>query len=124
LISKGGKEMAKEKKIKTKKENTEIFEEGKDKKTLTQRIINITLWVILLAWMAICTTDFILVQLEKKTIFTFSNQRIDYEDGHVLKRTGLGYRVFYYNRDSYKGLDFGPFWLANASEKNDEDNAE
>jgi len=106
---------------KAKKEVNEIFDEKQDKRTLTQRIVNITLWVVLLTWMAICTIDFILVRTERNTIMTFSNQRIEYDDGYVLRRTGLGYRVYYYHRDSYRGIDFGPFWLANASEKADKE---
>ena len=113
--------MAKEKKVK-KEETNEIFEEKVDKKSLRAKIVNITMWVILLTWMAICTVDFILVQLERETIFTFSNQKIEYDDGgYVLQRTGLGYRAMYYNCTDYRGLDFGPFWLKNQCDLAPED---
>ena len=105
---------------KAKEEASEIFEEKGDKRSRTKRIVNITLWVILLTWMAICTIDFILVRTERDTIMTFINERIEYDDGYVLKRTGLGYRVYQYNRESYRGIDFGPFWLANASEQTED----
>ena len=57
-----------------------------------------------------------------KTIFTFSNQKIEYDDGgYVLQRTGLGYRAMYYHCTDYKGLDFGPFWLKNQCDLDPED---
>jgi len=96
-------------------EKAEIFKEPKDKKQMFKKISNIALWILLLSWMTMCTVDFILSRQERETVFTFINQKVLYEDGHVLKRTGLGYRVNYYNRESYSGIDFGPFWLKDAS---------
>ena len=29
--------------------------------------------------------------------------------------TGLGYKIYHYERDSYKGIEYGPFWSKDRS---------
>jgi len=92
-------------------EKEEVFNQKVDKKSLFAKIWNFTMWTILLLWMGICTTDFIRTQQDKRPVFTFMNEVIEHEDGKVYSYTGLGYRIFFYERASYNAVRFGPFWM-------------
>ena len=90
--------------------NEEFFETKKDKKSLFSRIINVILWVVLIAWMAICLIDFYNAKTGKSPIFCLKKETTKYDDGSVDTCTGLGYKIFNYKRTSFKGIEYGPFW--------------
>lgn len=103
--------------------DVEFFEVKKDKKSTFNKIMNIVLWVLLFIWMGICIVDFILAKTNNKPIFCLSRSETEYSDGKVKKCTGLGYKVYNYERESYKGVEYGPFWIKDGSpqeEKKDE----
>lgn len=81
------------------------------------KIFDILLWIILIGWMAIVLHDYIKVTNEKDPKFCLKEETIQYEDGTVKSCTGLGYKSYEYNRESYKGIEFGPFWAKDRSEK-------
>jgi hypothetical protein len=95
----------------TSKEKKEKKDSGE--KSLFSKIINIVLWIVLFAWMAIVLVDFIEVRNENEPKFCFFNKKtITYDDGNVTECLGLGYKVIKYNRETLKAIEFGPFWLA------------
>lgn len=80
------------------------------------KVMNIILWIVLLGWMAVCITDFIQVQREKKPIFCLTKMKtVKYNDGTVQSCVGVGYKYFKYDRKSYKAIEFGPFWSKDRS---------
>ena len=99
--------------------NEEFFDEKKDKKSTFQRVMNIILWVVLFIWMGICLVDFFRTRTENEPIFCLSKETVKYDDGQVRICTGLGYKVFHYERASYKGIEYGPFWSSDRSNKKD-----
>jgi len=107
----------KEKEVKETKKETEE-EEFFDKKTSKDlkekstfsRVMNIVLWIVLFAWMAVCLVDFYNVHQENEPKFCLSKTTTEYSDGTVDTCTGLGYKVFHYKRDSFKAIEFGPIW--------------
>ena len=103
--------------VKRKMANEEFFEEKKDKKSTFQRVMNIILWIVLFVWMAICLVDFFRAKTENEPIFCLHKETVDYEDGKVRICTGLGYKVFNYERASFKGIEYGPFWSSDRSNK-------
>ena len=107
--------MAKEKEDKELKE--EFFEEKKDKKSLFNRIMNVILWIVLFIWMGICLIDFFKVHQEEEPIFCIKKDVTKYEDGEVDSCLGLGYKIYNYKRDSFKGIEYGPFWSKDRSVK-------
>ena len=115
--------MNEEVKVEEVNEPTENIIEEKPKKekkekrgrSLFVRIMDVALWVVLLGWMAVCVTDFIQIQREEKPVFCKKFEKTDYDDGIVEYCTGLGYKVFYYNRRCYKASEFGPFWTKDRS---------
>ena len=87
------------------------------KKILSSKVVSITLWVVLIVWIGICVTDFIRAKQENKPIFTFASNKTEYVDGDVTSYTGLGYKIYFYERDSHSGVKFGPFWAKDESAK-------
>ena len=96
------------------------MEEKKTKKSIFGKIVNVILWIILLLWMAACLTDFYRTNKEQKPLFTFKYETTKYEDGTVDTYTGLGYKIFHYNRATFKGLEYGPFWSKDRSAESNE----
>lgn len=93
-------------------------EEGKTKKIIS-RVLNVLLWIVLLAWMALVVTDYIHVHNEEEPKFCWFNEKTtNYNDGTVTECTGLGYKVIKYNRTSFKALEFGPFWIEDRTAEN------
>ena len=90
---------------------------NKGEKSTFSKVMNIVLWVILLAWMAICLYDFYKVHNEKDPFFCIDKGVTEYEDGNVKWCLGLGYKVYDYNRDSFSAIEFGPFWSKDRSVK-------
>lgn len=113
------KEEKKEKVNETKESVKEIYE-GKDnkkeeffeeeKRSVVGRIINIFVWIILIAWVGICLFDFYNTKTGKKPVFCLKKETTTYNDGYVNTCTGLGYKIFNYRRTSFNGDEYGPFW--------------
>lgn len=104
-------------------EDDEFFDKKTKKdikeKSAFSRVMNVVLWVVLFAWMAVCLIDFYNVHKSKEPMFCISNKTTTYDDGTVDTCTGIGYKVITYKRDSFKAIEFGPFWSKDRSnEKN------
>lgn len=108
------------KEVEAKEENEmaqDFKDEKKDKKNIFIKILDILLWIILIGWMAIVFMDYYRVTNEKEPKFCIKEETIQYEDGTVESCTGLGYKVYEYNRDSFDAIEFGPFWAKDRSDK-------
>jgi len=88
-----------------------------DKKSLYIKIINIVIWVILYILMMFCIIDFSRTRQEKKPLFCIKKETKNYTDGSVDSCLGLGYKIYHYNRKSFKAIEFGPFWTKDRSNK-------
>ena len=102
------------------KEMAQDFKEEKKKKNIVIKILDIVLWVILIGWMIIVFMDYYRVTNEKEPKFCIKEETIQYEDGTVESCTGLGYKVYEYNRESYNAIQFGPFWIKDQSDTDNE----
>ena len=87
----------------------------KDKKLLLNKIITIILWLLIALWITFCIIDFVKTENHKKPIFCINEKTIEYKDGIVYSCTGLGYKIYHYNRASFTGIEYGPFWLKDRS---------
>ena len=102
----------------SKKEEVKVVEkipakkEKKDTKRFISRILNIVLWIVLFVWVFLVFSDYLRVHNEKEPAYCWFNEKTTtYNDGTVTECTGLGYKVINYKRDSFKALEFGPFWI-------------
>lgn len=119
--------MAKDKKeevteeVKEEKELSDEFVDEKDKKKskkkpgIVSKLINFVITIVIFGWVAIALIDFINVQQEKEPMFCIEKETTEYADGSVELCKGLGYKVYYYNRASFQGYEFGPFWITDRS---------
>lgn len=95
------------------------MEENKRKKNVFGKIINILLWLILLAWMVIVLMDFFKVNNKEEARFCIDKGTTEYSDGEVSWCLGLGYKVYRYKRDCFNAIEFGPFWNKDRSVEED-----
>lgn len=96
-------------------ETTEKKETEKKKPHIVVRIFNIILWLILFGWMAVCIIDYFNVVNENEPQFCIEKETITYDDGNVYVCKGPGYVAYHYDRRSYSGYEFGPFWTKEKS---------
>lgn len=80
-------------------------------KTIISKIFNIVFTIVFLGWMTVLLIDYVNVSKGESAKFCINNAIKDYTDGSVEICTGLGYKVYKYNREGYKAIDFGPFWM-------------
>lgn len=122
--------MAKEEKNEVEVESTEISDEFVDKKdkkkkvkkqSLISKIIGLIIWLVVFAWAGILLYDYYNVNQEKEPKFCLKTEIFEYEDGSVTLCTGLGYKVYRYEREILNAREFGPFWIENRSEKLEEE---
>jgi len=92
------------------KKNKKVKKEKSNEKSTFSRVMNVFLWIVLLVWMAICLIDFYNVSQENEPKFCLSRSTTQYSDGTVDTCVGLGYKVFNYKRESFRAIEFGPFW--------------
>lgn len=79
-------------------------------KSIVSKVINTIIWIVLIFWMITVITDYINVKKEKDPIFCWGEKTTEYSDGNVVQCTGLGYKVYKYNRETLKAIEFGPLW--------------
>lgn len=95
-----------------------IVEEKKEEKNNKLiKALDIFLWVVLIAWMLVVVIDYVKVVNEKEPVFCIKEEVLEYSDGSVDSCTGLGYKVYKYNRESYQAIEFGPFWTKVRNDK-------
>ena len=104
-----------EKQVIEKPNVTVVVKHEKKRRSIFSIVFNIVFWLAFFAWAGICAYDFINVQQEKEPMFFISKKTITYNDGFVDECTGLGYKVYNYQRDSYMATEFGPFWITDRS---------
>lgn len=82
-----------------------------DKDSTFNKIMNVILWIIVLVWIGICVTDYVLTLNDKSPVFCIKEQTKTYDDGTVYQCTGLGYKYFEYNRRSYNAKQFANIFV-------------
>ncbi len=79
---------------------------------MLKKVLNVAFWVLFAILLLIWVTDFLRVRADNDPIFCWGDKVHTFDDGDVEECTGLGYKVFKYNRDSLgQGSEFGPFFI-------------
>ena len=97
----------------------EFFDAKEDKESTFNKVMNVILWIVLIAWMLVCLVDFYQTHKRQEPIFTFKKETIKYEDGEVDSYLGLGYKIYNYKRKCFDGIEYGPFWSKDRSVDNE-----
>lgn len=79
---------------------------------MIKKVLNVAFWVIFCVVLAIWVVDFVQTQRNKEPVFCLKKVTHQYDDGTVNECTGLGYRIFKYNRKTLPtGVDFAPIFV-------------
>jgi len=108
-------EMEEEEDFLEEKKSKKSSKKDKDEKSTFSKIMNVILWIVLFAWMAVCLIDFYNVHNENDPVMCIKKGTTEYDDGTVDWCLGVGYKVYRYDRDSFKAIEFGPFWSKDRS---------
>ncbi len=74
-------------------------------------IIKVAILAIVIIWIICFFVDYSRARQSKLPIFAVC-ETIEYDDGHVKACTGLGYKMYKYDRTSISTkVEFGPFFI-------------
>ena len=59
--------------------------------------------------------DFYKTHKEEEPMFCIEKGTTKYDDGTVDWCLGAGYKIYHYKRNSFTGIEYGPFWLKDRS---------
>ncbi len=76
-----------------------------------KKIVSVIFWLAILGLAAVWITDFIMVRSDEKPVFCIDEVTHEFDDGTVYECTGLGYKIYDYNRTSITAYEFGPFFI-------------
>lgn len=93
--------------------DTSIADESKEEwKEIGRKIWDIVFWIVFAVVALTWVVDFFRVSDRKDPMFCLNKKTHTFEDGTVEQCTGLGYKVYEYNRSSLdSGIQFGPFFI-------------
>lgn len=87
------------------------------KNVKTGDIVKIIILALIIIWIIIFFIDYFRARQTKTPIFCLIEETKEYEDGTVYSCTGLGYKVYKYDRTSVDAtLEFGPFFIKERTE--------
>lgn len=90
----------------------ETKENKKEWKEILLKIWDIVFWICFVAIALTWITDYFRVRDDKEPQFCISSKTHQFEDGTVGECTGLGYKIYTYNRESLdNGVEFVPFFV-------------
>ena len=78
---------------------------------------HLTVDQIIIIWIIIFFIDYFRARQSKTPLFCISEETKEYDDGTVYSCTGLGYKMYQYNRSSVDAtVEFGPFFIKERTE--------
>ena len=90
----------------TKEENKKAWKE------ILLKVWDIAFWVLFIAIALTWVTDYFRVRADKDPQFCLAKKTKQFEDGTVETCTGVGYKIYSYNRESLDtGVEFVPFFV-------------
>lgn len=80
-------------------------------------VFKVVLLAIIIIWIIIFFIDYFRARQSKTPLFCISEETKEYDDGTVYSCTGLGYKMYKYNRSSVDAtIEFGPFFIKERTE--------
>lgn len=87
------------------------------KKVQKGDIIKVAILALVIIWIIIFFIDYFRARQSKNPIFCINEKTKEYEDGTVYSCTGLGYKMYKYDRNSIDAsIEFGPFFIKERTE--------
>ena len=83
-----------------------------DKKKRRSDIIKVAILSVIIIWVICFFIDYARARQSKELLFCIKEDIKEYEDGTVYSCTGLGYKMYKYQRASIPvTIQFGPFFM-------------
>ena len=80
-------------------------------------IIKVIVLALVIIWIIIFFIDYFRARQSKTPIFCISEETKENDDGTVYSCTGLGYKMYKYDRSSINAsIEFGPFFIKERTE--------
>lgn len=80
-------------------------------------IIKIVILTLVVIWILCFFVDYFRARQSKTPFFCFAKEIKKYDDGEVFSCTGLGYKMYRYDRASISTkVEFGPFFIKERTE--------
>ena len=80
-------------------------------------VFKVVLLAIIIIWIIIFFIDYFRARQSKTPLFCISEETKEYDDGTVYSCTGLGYKMYKYNRSSVDAtIVFGLFFIKERTE--------
>ena len=80
-------------------------------------VIKVVLLAIIIIWIIIFFIDYFRARQSKTPLFCISEETKEYDDGTVYSCTGLGYKMYKYDRSSVDAtVEFGPCFIKERTE--------
>ena len=80
-------------------------------------IVKVIILALVIVWIIIFFIDYFRARKSLRPIFCIHEETITYDDGTVYVCTGLGYKMYEYNRSSVSAsIEFGPFFIKERTE--------
>ena len=80
-------------------------------KKVLVNILKILIILLVIMWICILFLDYFNTHQGKEPKFCIKEETKVYDDGTVYICTGLGYKLYKYDRKSISAFEFGPFFL-------------
>lgn len=88
-----------------------------EKKLKRNNIIKVIVLSVIIIWIICFFIDYFRARQSKMPLFCIKEVTKEYEDGTVTSCTGLGYKMYKYNRASIPvSVQFGPFFIQERTE--------
>ena len=79
---------------------------------MVKKILNVVFWVVIVGLAAVWLFEFFQVKSNNDPKLCLKKEIHQYDDGTIMECTGLGYKVYKYERTSMaQGIEFGPFFI-------------
>ena len=74
-------------------------------------VLKIIAILLVIVWIGIIFVDYFKARDGHDPMFCIKEEVKTYDDGTVYSCTGLGYKLFRYERKSISAVEFGPFFI-------------
>lgn len=74
-------------------------------------LVKIAILVLFAFWVIVVFIDYFRTKKEQMPIFCIKENTYTYDDGTTYECIGAGYKMYKYDRDSIRAVEFGPIFI-------------
>lgn len=78
---------------------------------IIENVLKVLAIILVVSWISMVFIDYFKAKDEKDPLFCIKKETKIYSDGEVFACTGLGYKMYRYEREKIRAIEFGPFYI-------------